>query len=476
MAVINKNLPILATGSPYDIGFRWIEVKDHRIYACYWSPNMDTDSFQRFMNSLEASVRNAALPVITAGDFNAKSGEWGDHREDVRGRLLIDLMSSLNLLVCNCGNTPIFERIYRDGRVSQSFIDVTLVSEVSGRRIDGWKVLDEYTGSLHRYITFTIASIINRPINHDAHQQGGKWSWKKYEQQKLQKFLSEKEFSFTNIDALDKIPMLDSYIKQACDASMPNGTYKGNKRPAYWWTETIADLKKECHAARRKGKRNRQRNQPAQQTENLQKYKDARTKLKREIRRSKRECWEKLCRQVEEDPWGLPYRLVTKKLVGRKNIPEITLPGRLESIVDGLFPRHETGISPQRSGTHTFPEITIAEIKVRAAKIPSGKAPGPDGVPDLIIKEIAKSKPEILINVFNSCLAYGIFPGKWKVARLVLLRKGTKPLDMPSSYRPISLLNTIGKLFERVIKGRLEDHLIGENELNDHQFGFRKGR
>lgn len=145
-------------------------------------------------------------------------------------------------------------------------------------------------------------------------------------------------------------------------------------------------------------------------------------------------------------------------------------------IVDGIFPRHETRISPQRSGTHIFPEITIAEIKVRAVIIPSGKVPGPDGVPDLIIKEIAKSKPEILINVFNSCLAYGIFRGKWKVARLVLLRKGTKPLDMPSSYRPISLLNTIGKFFERVIKVRLEDHLIGENELNNHQSAFRKGR
>jgi len=138
------------------------------------------------------------------------------------------------------------------------------VSEVSGRRIIGWKVLDEYTGSLHRYITFTIETITNRPINQDVHQQGGRWSWKKYDQQKLQKFLNEKEFPFTNIDALEKTTILNCYLKHTCDASMTNGTYKRNKRPAYWWTETIADLKKECHTARRKSKRNRQRNQPAQ--------------------------------------------------------------------------------------------------------------------------------------------------------------------------------------------------------------------
>jgi len=40
----------------------------------------------------------------------------------------------------------------------------------------------------------------------------------------------------------------------------------------------------------------------------------------------------------------------------------------------------------------------------------------------------------------------------WKSANLVLLRKAEKPLDQPSSYRPICLLSTMEKLFERVIK------------------------
>lgn len=78
VAVINENLRILAAGSTNDNGFRWVEVKDLRIYACYWSPNKDTESFQRFLDCLEASVRSSMLPVIIAGDFNAKYGEWGD--------------------------------------------------------------------------------------------------------------------------------------------------------------------------------------------------------------------------------------------------------------------------------------------------------------------------------------------------------------------------------------------------------------
>lgn len=44
-------------------------------------------------------------------------------------------------------------------------------------------------------------------------------------------------------------------------------------------------------------------------------------------------------------------------------------------------------------------------------------------------------------------------------AKLVLLRKGDKPLAEPSSYRPICLLDTTGKFLEIIIKGRLEAHI-----------------
>lgn len=53
-------------------------------------------------------------------------------------------------------------------------------------------------------------------------------------------------------------------------------------------------------------------NNTALQTENFEWYKEAMKKLKWEIQRSKRECWGELCKQVEKDPWGLPFKLVTK--------------------------------------------------------------------------------------------------------------------------------------------------------------------
>ena len=59
---------------------------------------------------------------------------------------------------------------------------------------------------------------------------------------------------------------------------------------------------------------------------------------------------------------------------------------------------------------------------------------------------------------------------------MVLLRKGNKPLEDSSSYRPICLLDTMGKLLEKLILQRLQTLLVGENGLSGNQFGFRKGR
>jgi len=58
------------------------------------------------------------------------------------------------------------------------------------------------------------------------------------------------------------------------------------------------------------------------------------------------------------DPWGLPYKIVTKKLIGRKPIPGISVPGRMEAIVNELFPSKNEITWHRTQEKITFPEIT----------------------------------------------------------------------------------------------------------------------
>ena len=120
--------------------------------------------------------------------------------------------------------------------------------------------------------------------------------------------------------------------------------------------------------------------------------------------------------------------------------------------------------------------FTLEELKRAGGMLKANTAPGMYGVLNEILKEVIEAYPGILLEAFNSCLREGRFFVDWKKQRLVLLRKGNRPLGVPSSYRPICLLDTMGKLLEELILQRLQALLVGENGLSDNQFGFRKGR
>ena len=91
----------------------------------------------------------------------------------------------------------------------------------------------------------------------------------------------------------------------------------------------------------------------------------------------------------------------------------------------------------------------------------------------VVLKLVILYYPELLLSTFNICLKKGKFHNDWKKQKLVLLRKGDKPLNRVSSYRP--LLDTMGKLLEGLILQRLETHMEGENGMSNRQYGFRKG-
>ena len=57
-----------------------------------------------------------------------------------------------------------------------------------------------------------------------------------------------------------------------------------------------------------------------------------------------------------------------------------------------------------------------------------------------------------------------------------MLIKPDKPPSQTTSYRPISLLSAIMKLFERVIEKRLRKHLEDNSFFSKYQSGFRKSK
>jgi hypothetical protein len=91
-----------------------------------------------------------------------------------------------------------------------------------------------------------------------------------------------------------------------------------------------------------------------------------------------------------------------------------------------------------------------------------------------MLRHLSQKALIYLTRLFNNLLCSGHFPNAWKRAKIIPILKPNKPPTDPNSYRPISLLSIIGKLFERIIASRLSTQVNQKPLLPDEQFGFRK--
>ncbi|GBP61865.1 Probable RNA-directed DNA polymerase from transposon X-element [Eumeta japonica] len=117
--------------------------------------------------------------------------------------------------------------------------------------------------------------------------------------------------------------------------------------------------------------------------------------------------------------------------------------------------------------------VSLSEVQTLVKSISTRKAPGLYGVSNKAIKCFSQPLLSLLVAIFNACLQNCYFPSAWKEAEVIGIHKPGKPRDLPASYRPISLLSGLAKLFERVLKTRLSNHLFGKGLIIDKQFGFR---
>jgi len=80
-----------------------------------------------------------------------------------------------------------------------------------------------------------------------------------------------------------------------------------------------------------------------------------------------------------------------------------------------------------------------------------------------------------IINIADLCLELGYWPLHFKVSTSIIIPKPNKNLyDFPKAFRPIVLLNILGKLIEKVFDERLQFHSISNNFIHLSQLGGLK--
>lgn len=118
-----------------------------------------------------------------------------------------------------------------------------------------------------------------------------------------------------------------------------------------------------------------------------------------------------------------------------------------EPVVDGHHTFHMDNQTHSSIAPFTIPEPEVLAI---LSNCDANKRGGPDGIPNLFIKNCALSLANPLCTIFNISLSEGVCPRAWKSSSITNIE----------NYRPISKQNVFMKLFDKCIKSRLLNHCL----------------
>ena len=110
-----------------------------------------------------------------------------------------------------------------------------------------------------------------------------------------------------------------------------------------------------------------------------------------------------------------------------------------------------------------WPKIDRDEIKDTIFSCSTKSAAGPDGMSYLIIQKAFNIIETRFVKLYSKLFQYGYHPICWREATGVILKKPNRDASLPKSYRVISLLNYLEKIFKKIIVKKLA-HLA--NTLN----------
>ena len=138
-----------------------------------------------------------------------------------------------------------------------------------------------------------------------------------------------------------------------------------------------------------------------------------------------------------------------------------------------VFAGHNT--VPKDYNTHMKDPLSDADLLHIIRTLPRRKAPGPDSIPNELLKLLPAGALLHIKNILNRALVDGIFPAWWKEVVVSLMTKKA-PAERLSNQRPVALCNTVYKLFSIVLNSRLTRAVEENSILEPEQAGGRRHR
>ena len=251
-------------------------------------------------------------------------------------------------------------------------------------------------------------------------------------------------------------------------------------------------MRKHTNALRRRYQRTRTNEGLREQRKT--RYLEEKARFEATMRREKLRSWKAYCNLTTfSNPWNEVYKIAAGKT--RTNTQLTTLRKPDGSLTQGLTETlhlmlehftpedkeeedndyHKIARSRAREPVDTADDkcFTVEETRRVITSMDNKKAPGIDGITGEVYKSVFEIFPEYLTAMYNSCLDRGIFPKRWKTAKMIpIVKPGKENSDEPSKFRPISLLNVGGKVLEKMLINRINHQIYSHALMSGNQYGF----
>ena len=446
--------------------------------GCLYCP--PSGDLEEDLSTIQNSFKHLSDNLIFVGDFNAHSPLWSYPREDQRGRTLVDFTILNQLIILNDpASRPTFELPHIRGWPDVSLSSISMFSQVISWEVQDFPSDNHSLLGDHRPITIDLSLKIpelprrryrtkNVPLNPFIHHLKKQW--------KENPPFPFHDSSLTPMDIDILITNLTDQIIHSANATL-------KKRKAYytpkihWWNQNLRIKRNKLKALYKRTK------QPFSTPQDILNFKRERALYQKAINNSKREAWDKFCR-AESNPFGKTKQYAfnnffdsTLQVLPDMNVTPHSRLDVLKFLTSKLFGPSVSvpplfSVSPSR----TQNPFTLSEIRNSIFSFNQNKAPGPDQIDHRMIRALFLNFPDLFLNLFNTLFHSNYFPRAWKVGELVFFKKEGKDPSSYNSYRPITLLPILGKIFEKLILKRIFRFLTTTNPLSGLQHGFIEKR
>ena len=224
-------------------------------------------------------------------------------------------------------------------------------------------------------------------------------------------------------------------------------------------------------------------------------FKTYRNLLNKLLKKSKQNYFRKAFRSARNDIKGM-WKLINSAMGNTKNkqTPVIkvddntifdeaaianafntfftSIPDRLHSQIPNSD-RNYDNLIPMQPDSAYFADSESSEVYNIISGL-KNKNSSTDNITIKILKLISKPISQVLSFLFNKCLIAGTYPSLFKKAKVTpVYKKGSGSTLEVNHYRPISILPTLNKIFEKLTYSRINAFLSSKNIISPNQYGFR---